>query len=214
MAKIPAKNRNTSRARGATVNAGSTGSPMVNGPRTEGQRRLLEVPDSLSTIAERCGVGKTVVSYWRSGVKTPGPGPRGALRDAYGIDPGDWDLRPSTGSTRPQSPTHRVQAPRPAPSGKPTTLEEVEEQLTHLYALQGQDVEPSVAVRLADSVGKLLAIKARLERENELLEDKVVRSHPFWRRLKAAVLEALKRHPDAARDVAEALERVEGAEAS
>jgi ParB-like chromosome segregation protein Spo0J len=38
----------------------------------------------------------------------------------------------------------------------------------------------------------------------------VVRQHPFWRRVKAAILAALKPHPAAMRDVADALDEVEG----
>lgn len=208
MARNYGKNHSTTRARethdGERVNKRASFTV-----RTEGQRRLLEIVDSLAVIAEKCGVGKTVVSYWRSGAKLPGPSPRRSLSDVYGIDPSDWEREPALARSESQAArsTPEPSAPR---IGKPTTLEEVEDQLRMLRDLQYDDgLVPSERVRLADSVGKLLAIKARLERDQELLEDRVIREHPFWRRIKEAILDATKPFPDAARAIADGLGRLE-----
>ncbi len=203
---------NTTRARvGSFTSPGSA----VNDPRTEGQRRLLEVPDSLSVIAAAVGVGKTVVSYWRSGEKLPGPGPRARLREAYGIEPADWErvpgARPAPARAASSSSSASSAGPAAPPAGKPTTIAEVDEQLRMLRELQEEPgLVPSERVRLADSMGKLLAIKARLERDAELLEDRIVREHPFYGRLEATILAALRPFPDAARAVADALGELEG----
>lgn len=205
------------------VAASSTGAPSsttVVDVRTEGQRLLLAVPGSHAEVAAAVDGSKQAVSYWRRGEKTPGATARGRLRDAFGIDPGAWDRKPITSpatapaaspAPAPPSPPIETQPAAAAAGSKLSTLEEVETQIAELRKLQGENgLLASERVRLADSMGKLLAIKARLERDNELLEDRVVRKHPFWARVKGAILDALRAHPAAARDVAEALARAEG----
>lgn len=180
--------------------------------QSEGQRLLLEQPGSHAEVAAAVGCSKQMVSYWRRGEKRPGRASRTKIAAVFGIDPSAWERAPGA-SPAPAPPAPEAPAPRhrPAPVGKPSTLDEVEQQLSMLRELQRDDaLLASERVRLADSVGKLLAIKARLERDQELLEDRVVRQHPFWARVKAAVLGALRPHPDAARDVAEALSEAEG----
>lgn len=179
--------------------------------RTEGQRLLLAVDGSHTTVAARIGATKQSVSYWRRGEKAPGPKARAALLEAYGIEPAAWEAQP--GSPPPQSSTRskRTRAPSPPPKvpGRPSgasTLDEVEVQLGILRELQrNESLLPSERVRLADSVGKLLAIRARLERDQELLEERIVLEHPFWGRLKSTIVRALEPYPEAARAVADAL---------
>ena len=60
-------------------------------------------------------------------------------------------------------------------------------------------------IQLTDAMGRVAAKKARLEREQESQEDRVVRNHPKWKALKAAIIKALLPHPAAARDVQTAL---------
>lgn len=190
-----------------------SGAAAVAAPRTEGQRLLLEVAASQAEVAAAVGASRAAVGFWRRGEKLPGATARAKLKAAYGIDPTAWDRKVGAPASRPAAST--ASAPTSAPKrlsarASTSTLDEVNEQLEMLRALQRDDeLLAGERVRLADSVGKLLAIKARLERDQELLEDRIVRQHPFYARLKGAVLEALKSHPDAARDVAEALAHLE-----
>jgi hypothetical protein len=65
---------------------------------------------------------------------------------------------------------------------------------------------PSELARIRDTKTKALALKARIEAADALFEASAVAKHPAWRRLRGAILEALRPFPDAARAVAEAIQ--------
>lgn len=181
-------------------------------PRTEGQRLLLEVNGTHAEVGARIGASKQSVSYWRRGEKIPGAKARAALREAYGIEPAAWELRPGAGDAAPSAASPESLPPQPprAPRARTMTLDEVVAELDYLHDLRRDGkLMPSEKVRLSDSISKNLALKARLERDQELLEDRIVREHPMWKvRIKPAILGALKPYPDAMRAVAEALAEV------
>ncbi len=176
------------------------------------------MPGSLAEIAAKIGTAKQVVHRWRRGEKVPGAGPRLRLRDTYGIAPAAWEQVPDREAVGPPPPPAPPPASRakaaaasasPPRSGKPT-LDEVIAELEYLHELRrDENLIASAKVRLSDSISKNLALKARLEREQELLDDRIVREHPMWLRIKDALRGALKPYPDAARAVAEALASVE-----
>jgi hypothetical protein len=62
-----------------------------------------------------------------------------------------------------------------------------------------------------DNLGKMLALRARLEEKGELLEARIVREHPTYRRMVQAILDALRPFPAAAEAVALALAEIEEA---
>lgn len=71
-------------------------------------------------------------------------------------------------------------------------------------------LHPAERVKLADTEARILALRHRLEKEQELLEDRIVREHPMWHRLKRTLVKVLAQHPAAAHAVAAALAEVEG----
>ena len=86
------------------------------------------------------------------------------------------------------------------------TLEIARQQLSEvLKALQNPELTESAQLKLRDTAAKLLTLRSRLERDRELLEDRIVREHPEWKRIKGVILKALKPYPEAAAAVAEAL---------
>lgn len=90
-----------------------------------------------------------------------------------------------------------------------TTLDEVNARLVALRELENTEgLTPAELLKLADTEGKLLSIKLRIERDEELREDRIVRS-PWWARVKAAILDALDPFPEAARALEERLVRME-----
>ena len=89
-------------------------------------------------------------------------------------------------------------------------MEEVIEQIDQLRELQREpDLVAPARLKIADSLGKLLAIKARMERAQELLEDRIVREHPHWLRIRTAIQSALGAHPEALEAVQDALARLD-----
>jgi hypothetical protein len=87
------------------------------------------------------------------------------------------------------------------------TLDIVRKQLLEVReTLATEGLTDSARLKLLDTSAKLLALRNRLERDRELQEDRIVREHPEWLRIKAAMLKALKPYPEAAAAVAEAIE--------
>lgn len=170
---------------------------------TEGQRLFAALTDPPSEIAAKLHVAKSMVSHWRSGLRRPSPAWRAIIERAYEIPADAWGLAPKSASTRESD---DADAMLPTTS----TLAAVDEQLARLKRQvdHSDDLPPMDRHQLEQRYHSLLRLRQRIEEAHELLEDRVVREHPAWRRARAAMLGALKKHPAALRDVVEALERV------
>lgn len=208
-------------------------------PRTEGQRLLREIPDSLRVIAEKLGCSKPLVSQWRSGKKEPGSRFIKALHTEYGIPIDAWTRKAGSAAETPRSAAETLQsapaapiAPEPEPQLEPEPEPELEPEeppsaprrrskklpqtLEHINELLEKvrserelpDIDHRTRAKLIDQESKLIAVKARLERDQELLEDRVIRKHPTWKKARSALLRVLRPHPQIAEDVIEALEAV------
>jgi hypothetical protein len=72
--------------------------PTRKSPRleNEGQRRLLEIPDSQAEVAAAVGCSKPLVGFWRQAKNVPSDRLREALEREYGIPAGAWDRLPGT----------------------------------------------------------------------------------------------------------------------
>jgi transcriptional regulator with XRE-family HTH domain len=186
----------------------------LQGPiRSEGQRLLLRLPGSQADIANAVGAARSAVGFWRRGEKVPTPDVRRKLSDAYGIEVAAWDRK--SGSAAPSVP--RAATPPPpsdAEGSGGTTLDEVVAELAYLKTQREDDsLSASERVNLSKAISGNLALKTRLERDRKVVEDvleeRVVRAHPLWARVKSIVLGALGSYPEAARSVADALEEAE-----
>lgn len=165
------------------------------------------VPASLAVIAAAVQGSKQAVSFWRTGKKKPGPEARAKLEAAYGIPAISWGQRPS-GRASSAPPAAAEVTDEPA---APSTMEGVEALLKLIRADRGRDgILASERVKLADAETRLLSLKHRLEKEAELLEDRIVKQHPMWARIQAAVGDTLVRFPEAALAVAAKLRELEG----
>lgn len=174
-------------------------------PQTEGQRQLLEVADSLAAIATKVGCSKPLAGFWRGGSKSPSSAMRERLEEAYGIPPVAWDLAPGAA----------VEVEEPEDVEPETDVEGADTlaltnaQLAAIrQALRSKKLSEAARSKKEDTYAKLLALKARLERDQELAEDRIVREHPMWRRIRETVLEAVKPWPEAARAIAQKLQEL------
>lgn len=176
------------RTKSSTAPAAGDGDvPAGDAPKTEGQRQLLAVDGSLSAIASKLGGSKQMVSCWRRGTKLPGNANREKLARVYGIESAAWDRAPSEDAAPPAKPAGPAPAP-PLPAPTRSTLEEVEHELETLRSLSREpDLTAATRARLSDSRTKLIALRARLEREEELIEDRLVREHPMWLRIRGVL---------------------------
>lgn len=193
------------------------GAADARAPRTEGERQLRALPGSLADLAAKLGVKRQSVHSWKRGDKIPGPDGRVAIEAAFGIPVAAWSAAPGTRLADPAPRAGPAAAPAPALSataGLPAavTRSTLEDCLITIAAIRkAAEVAkmPGEIARLRDAETKALALRARLEREQELVEDRIVREHPAWRRLRAVFLKFVERHPESAREFAEELARAE-----
>lgn len=163
-------------------------------------------------IGARIEATRQTVHCWRSGTKTPGPAMRTALEREFGIPAAAWERAPVDRPARPPTPRQACPAAPSAPASRtqhrerPSTLDEVTQLLEELDEDASADgIMPSELARIRDTKTKALALKARIESQDALFEATAIIKHPSWRRLRGAILDALRPFPDAARAVAEAI---------
>lgn len=182
--------------------------PVVTAPvlRTEGQRMLLHVTGSLAAIARTVGAkSPQSVLDWRNGVKLPHPQARATMQAMLGIPIDAWQRIPLQTA---QSAQESVElAPlEPLPQ---TSLHECLELLALIRRDRAQPtLLPGERSKLIDAEARILKLRADLEERAELSEDRYVREHPAWIRARNELSRTLMQFPDAARAVAEALERL------
>lgn len=193
-----------------------------------GQKILIERPEKVGDIAASVGVSSGLVSRWRRGDRVPSLDARRALEASFGIPAESWDLAPDAApesAGRAPSSKQKVKvasAPEDAEDetsaapGSALTgyVSKVDAQIRMLEELQGSgDLSTGELVRVADSITKLLTLKgneekriaamrSELEKEYEHL---AVQEAPFIRRYTDRILEALRPHPEALRDVIESI---------
>lgn len=199
--KKPAK-KGGSRPSAAPARSRAAASATI---RNDGQLQLTRLTGSLGAIAKRVGTTKQSISEWRRGEKTPSSEARLKVQAAYGIDPGAWDVQPG-GAVTEVPPTTPDAGPRTALGEAEATLHAIRKQLNRPKLLVSE------VVRLREAEMKAIRLRASLERDQALLEDRMVREHPAWRRIRAVIVRFVQRLPPADRDelLAE-LARAEGA---
>jgi transcriptional regulator with XRE-family HTH domain len=166
------------------------------------------VPASLAAIADAAASSKQAVSNWRSGKKVPGAAARAQLEAAYAIPAASWGQKPVGRAS--SLPPARTSSSPPPPCALPTTMQGVEELLRVVREdRRAAGMLPSERMKLVGEETRLLGLKHRLEREAELLEDRIVKQHPLWARIRTAIGDTLVRWPEAAVAVAEKLREFE-----
>lgn len=199
--------------------------PELDAPvyRTEGQRLLCALTTSPSMIAREIGVVKGAVSNWRAGSFIPNDKQRRRLEELFGVPFASWERLPQ-GALPPvaeDEPEPRAPTPPAAlepldtePLGpEPTVLEDCFRQLRWLRKqMERPDILQRERLALNDAFRKALKDKSRYELDAEMSENRMVRNHPAWQRFKPRLLAVLKRHPAAAREVADLLTELLGEE--
>ena len=165
---------------------------------------------SLGDIARAGGVSRTAAGKWRDGTAVPGDRARDNLRREFGIAVEAWDSAPA------------VSAPAPTLGTTDTDVQPAES----LEALLGgaDAVRAAVRVHLGrieqlrrDAIkrGSVEDAAAALELERRaivefgasIVEEGIVGS-ARWHEIRRAIVRAVSRYPDAARSIADELERI------
>jgi hypothetical protein len=183
-------------------------------------RRRIEEAFGIPSHSWSCRPGTDVAL---GGVRELPSAPRAAAA-VVGPPPPASEPPPPPPASEPPPPPPAAPPPPPAPNivtaemrarqlaelRSGNALDECLELLATIRAERQVDgLLPGERVKLADAETKVMGLRAKLEQSGETSEARYVAQHPAWRRLKRAILEALKPHPVAARDVLAAIERVE-----
>lgn len=197
--------------------------------RTEGERLLRERVrrKSLATIAREIGnnTSQDIISKWLHGSRRPNPSSRASIYAAYDIPIDAWDIVPKLDGERLEQPA--ALPPPPEPSAlegnghragpPPSTLDDCLAMLARIRVQRDKpDLTPGEQMKLADTETRLLTLRARLERDAERSEDRIVREHPAWRKLMRLIRKTLAKHPGVLKELAVALHEdleAEGADA-
>lgn len=144
------------------------------------------------------GDGKRIAAYLKAhGLGANPAEPETAPPHAREAAP---EPEPGTSPATPPEPT-----PEPRPAGS-SSIEGVDALIAEIRAEKAAAKTPAEKKRARTDEAKMLTLKARLEREQSFLEDRIVRQHPAWIKLREKILSTLKRHPEAMRDLMEVLD--------
>lgn len=169
--------------------------------RTEGQRMLLYVEGSLIAIAKAIDVkSPQTILRWRNGDVIPRVNERAAMQVTFGIPIEAWSKRPAGDATQPDEPADALPSSSMAHTDELLQVIRKERSTPHLL--------PSEKTKLISAEAGLLKLRADFEQRAELSEDRYVREHPAWLRIRNELARVLAAFPEAARAVAEALERL------
>lgn len=175
---------------------------------------LLEVPGSLAQIGKAVGATKQSIAQWRDGLYVPDDRYRRALASHFGIPFSAWGAGEPEGD-EPDDELELDTADDEDLDGTASALRDYERLIKLLRTQLGKGkLTPRERAQLTDAFSRALTQKTKLERDREMLEDRTIREHPKWQRLKKAIIEALLPHPAAARDVEAVVQRLLGEEES
>jgi transcriptional regulator with XRE-family HTH domain len=167
--------------------------------KTEGQRRLLQIIETEQNLAREIGCNPSAIGHWKRGRRTPNENQRHKIELLFGIPRRAWDIEPGAAIPSVESTPGKI-------LDDLDTLEITKQQITAIREeLESKSLTDAARAKLRDTLAKLLPLRARIERDQEMLEDRVVREHPAWLKLQQAILGALEKHPEALQDVLEAL---------
>lgn len=160
-------------------------------------------------LGRRTGASESAIRSWATGEREPSGPSRSALQK-IGIDPKAWST-PATASKRAPTPATPPTSPTPPRSTPPATARDrAIEQVDQLRADIAQARATAASYRdlaaLESTHVSALRNLARLSGELEVSESAILRS-AAWSRAMRLVREVLERHPVAAGELAEAIER-------
>lgn len=204
------ENAVTGRARAREADTEADAGHQSADTRTRGAVMLNEFPGSVRALASQLGVGRTSVSDWRAGRATPNEEFRAVVARVCGIPARAWD--------------ERVAAPEPTSASLDdddsvdALFDLAESSLRVLCARQSLIEKQGAGATTAEIVNVSKEIRAHMQETHkreigqEAFERRVEQAvinparQPFYQRAVNAVVDALKPHPEALKDVLSALD--------
>ena len=198
--------------------------------RSDGAIALARTSKTHEEIAKLVGVSRVAVSHWVAGTKKPAMERRGKLLELFGIQVDAWERRDRTrasaferalaaavtanvsvadtnADTSGASPDTVTE--RPTPNGVIAKAVELERMAHELMNKLHDDAiaTPLEQAKVMASVASTLTHLAKLTGQYDL--GRRLFRLPVWARVRRALADGLRGHPDAAKSVEEELRRVE-----
>ncbi len=192
---------------------------------TEGGRLVADLVARVGAaeFGRRVRTSEGMARHLATGRKTPGDALKERIADRFGVAPSAWD-EPAKADPAPRKKREPL-ASKPLPAAKP----KVDAPAPKLFASAVEELRSTIArvdeaLELVESDvlaapsqrAQLLRVKvdacdklAKLQGEGELTMAMLVRSR-LWREILGRLEPVFEKHPDAAADVAEVLEELEG----
>jgi hypothetical protein len=153
-----------------------------------------------------------MVGFLKAGTKNPGPDIQ-RRAEKLGIPRAAWGQAARTGDELEVAPSARASAEVADPGTLGTSLSEVEAWLRGAAAIRDSYLDerhperptPGEYLKAADTATRLIAQRSKLLGDSRSDEEKLAAS-ARWLSIRATLARVLLRHPQAARDVADALE--------
>lgn len=180
--------------------------------RSEGQRLLSGLDMSRAALAKALGASDSMVGFLKAGTKNPGPDIQ-RRAEKLGIPRAAWGQAARTAGELEAGAPPRPVAEALDPGALGTSLAEVEAWLRGAAAIRDSYLDerhperptPGEYLKAADTATRLIAQRSKLLGDSRSDEEKLAAS-ARWLAIKATLARVLLRHPQAARDVADALE--------
>lgn len=168
---------------------------------------------SRADLAKALGASDSMVGFLKAGTKNPGPDIQ-RRAEKLGIPRATWGQAARTGDElEAGTPAARPAVEASDPGTLGTSLAEVEAWLRGAAAIRDSYLDerhperptPGEYLKAADTATRLIAQRSKLLGDSRSDEEKLAAS-ARWLAIKATLARVLVRHPQAARDVADALE--------
>lgn len=154
---------------------------------------------SLAKIAEAADVSRQSAKRWRDASKLPGASAQVLLREAFGIEPALWRQAAGKAPSAPRRSRKRAAKPAATPADR------MRAQLVEIDAMRAAGpLAPGAQLELLRAERQAAATLARIEAGKDLSEQRILAS-AAWRRLWERIAVVLKKYPDVARELGEAL---------
>lgn len=171
--------------------------------RNQGSLALAKVNKSQEVIAQICKVSRVAVAHWLSGAVKPLPPKRKLLKKEFGIDEDLWD-KEIEAKPRAKSSGTDAKGKLVVPRGRFSMAAAAYSLCEELYTEVTENRSAMTTLERVKILRELAAAQKDVRRDCEAWKegDAETLETPWWKRVEAAINEALKPYPDAAKAVA------------
>lgn len=177
---------------------------------TVGSQKLKQLTLTQVEKADRLGANRSLVQFWEKGERKPNAAWIVKIEEQFGIPQLDWSVEPiapvcASVATKRAKPTAPPADDEPDPSD---IIGGGRAQLLRIAQMRATITDPRLAVRLEETERACRHTLAVYLGEGRNVSESVLLRSPAFARVLDKIRAALRNHPEALLDVAEALESI------